>query len=58
MSQNQKNGSDPLGKSTKDCGHENDGNELNELKLKMMALQVFLNYYFWNSFLNCSVTFC
>jgi hypothetical protein len=34
-----------VGNSAND-GQENDRDELNEVKLKMMALQVFLNYYF------------
>jgi hypothetical protein len=38
-------------------GHKNVGEELNEVKFNMMALQVFFNYYFFNFFFNRSVVF-
>jgi hypothetical protein len=49
MSQNQKKGSkNPLGKSTNNSGHENCGNELNELEMEPITWKVFL-FIFINS---------
>jgi hypothetical protein len=46
INQNQDSSDDnPQGKSTtNDGGHENCGNDLNKLKMELIALKVFLDY--------------